>query len=188
MDQLFQNFRSGGTGSDTASLDLGTQLFILNQLPRVFHCKDHGSGIVALRRRSLSFLHIQRTNRQDCPLFQILHHLEKLWIHTLFSCILRNSRYFQIPFFCQNLKIREKALLPYLYSHRYFLIYSGRIKNTQKPFYNTVIHIPCRLGDRRKCRKSLSGRNDRIMIGNLFIIDITGLYQVLIRSHSRDFF
>ena len=43
MDQLFQNFRSGGTGSDTASLDLGTQLFILDQLPRVFHCKDHGS-------------------------------------------------------------------------------------------------------------------------------------------------
>ena len=56
VKKFLQDLRTGGTGADPASLDLGTELFILDQLSRIFHGKDHGTRIVSFGRRSLAFL------------------------------------------------------------------------------------------------------------------------------------
>ena len=50
IEELFQDLRPGRTGSDPASFDLRTKFLILDQLTCIFHRKDHGTGIVSLRR------------------------------------------------------------------------------------------------------------------------------------------
>ena len=50
IEQLFQDLCPGGTRSDAASFDLGTQFFILNQLTGILHCQNHRTGCIAFRR------------------------------------------------------------------------------------------------------------------------------------------
>lgn len=59
MDQLLQNLCSCGAGTDSASLDLGAELLVLDQLSGILHRKDDGTGIITFRRRRLAFLDIQ---------------------------------------------------------------------------------------------------------------------------------
>ena len=72
IHQFFQDLSSGSTGADTASLDLFSEFFILDQLSGILHSKDHGAGIVAFRRRCLSLFDLVTFHRQLTAFFQSL--------------------------------------------------------------------------------------------------------------------
>ena len=69
MAEFFQDLRPGGAGADAAALDLGPQLLILNQLSRILHCQDHGTGCVSFGRRSLALFDGKTGNIQNISLF-----------------------------------------------------------------------------------------------------------------------
>ena len=50
MDQFLQDLCPRRTGPDPTAFDLGPEFFVFDQLPGVFHCQDHGAGIISFRR------------------------------------------------------------------------------------------------------------------------------------------
>ena len=70
--QFLKNFRSGGTGSDSAAFNLGTKLFVLDQLTCILHCKNHRTGIITLWRRCLALFDTQAVHREYITFFQVL--------------------------------------------------------------------------------------------------------------------
>ena len=97
--QFLKNFRSGGTGSDSAAFNLGTKLFVLDQLTCILHCKNHRTGIITLWRRCLALFDTQAVHREYITFFQVLqcgkksgitrHILSRIicFIPAVFSCI-----------------------------------------------------------------------------------------------------
>ena len=97
--QFLKNFRSGGTGSDSAAFNLGTKLFVLDQLTCILHCKNHRTGIITLWRRCLALFDAQAVHREYITFFQVLqcgkksgitcHILSRIisFVPAVFSCI-----------------------------------------------------------------------------------------------------
>lgn len=92
----------------------------------------------------------------------------------------------QIPFLRQHLKRSKKAftlrqlLRFYKHRQRYLLGNRRRIKDAQETSCNHFIDL-CRRGRKTpQRRKALSGRDNRIVIRDLFVVDITGFCNFLI--------
>ena len=207
--QLLQNLRPCRAGADAAPPDLLTEFFVFDQLTGIFHREDHGSACIPFRRGCFSLFYCISADFQRRAFSNAFHECRgDGWItgsavscrpfripgkRGRLSCFplsktchgLRNAK---ISFFFQDSYGCGKCFLSDHDLKGCFAVNRRRIENGKKSCGNEIINPFGGRIQRADGTKTLSGRNDGIMICDQLIVGIMGLFDFFPASVSQDLF
>ncbi len=83
-DQFLDDLRAGSACADPGTFDLGAEFLVLDELSRIFHGKDHGTGRVPFGRRGLAVADLKAIDSKKVALFQRVCEREQLFGIVLF--------------------------------------------------------------------------------------------------------
>ena len=204
-EEFFQDLCSGRARTDPASPDLFSEFFLFNQLSRIFHSKDHASRIVAFGRFRLPFPDLKISALHRIALFEcrdISRHpgvlspfLFRAFLFFLlpglfvpFSGPERVFHYFEVSLLDTCLERSGEHLGSQPDLKGYFIKDRRRIKDGQKSSADKLIDFRGGLRNGRQCIQSLSGRNDRVVIRDRFVIGISRIANFFIRAALKDLY
>ena len=102
------------------------------------------------------------------------------------SAFLKDISNLQITLLRKNLKAGKELFFLHTDAECKLLIYRRRVKNAQKPAHYQFVHPGGKRGKTSQIVQSLTGGNHRVMIRDLLVIDISGLFNPLVAAVLQD--